>query len=183
MIKTKYWLSILAVSVVLLTGSLAISPIAIADDDDDDDDDDRDDDDEIVITGTTGREVIFVLESTNPINPANSGSIVCRPIGSCTVTGPVTGPTTQFILERWTINPGVGDGVDTKYKINGNGGNDFVSFADGTSTDDDEVEFKNTATVRIFDDAGDDEYVVKGSSGDRVEYDDGPGDDELEFEG
>ena len=31
MIKTKYWLSLLAVSVVLLTGSLAISPLAIAD--------------------------------------------------------------------------------------------------------------------------------------------------------
>ena len=36
--KTKYWLSILAVSVVLIAGSLAVSPIAIADDDDDDDD-------------------------------------------------------------------------------------------------------------------------------------------------
>ena len=32
MIKTKYWLSILAVSAVLLTGTLAISPTAIADD-------------------------------------------------------------------------------------------------------------------------------------------------------
>jgi len=41
--KTKYWLSILAVSVVLLAGSLAVSPIAIADDDDEDDDDDDDD--------------------------------------------------------------------------------------------------------------------------------------------
>ena len=40
MIKTKYWLSVLALSVVLLTGSLAINPIAIADGDDDDDDDD-----------------------------------------------------------------------------------------------------------------------------------------------
>ena len=36
--KTKYWVSVLAVSVVLLAGSLAINPIAIADDDDDDDD-------------------------------------------------------------------------------------------------------------------------------------------------
>ena len=43
MIKTKYWLSVLAISVVLLTGSLAISPIAVADDDDDDDDDDDSD--------------------------------------------------------------------------------------------------------------------------------------------
>ena len=34
--KTKYWLSILAISVVLIAGSLAVSPIAIADDDDDD---------------------------------------------------------------------------------------------------------------------------------------------------
>jgi len=33
MTKTKYWLSILAISVVLVAGSLAVSPIAIADDD------------------------------------------------------------------------------------------------------------------------------------------------------
>ncbi len=39
MTKTKYWLSLLAVSVVLIAGSLAFSPIAIAGDDDDDDDD------------------------------------------------------------------------------------------------------------------------------------------------
>ena len=37
MIKTEYWLSILAISVVLVAGSLVVSPIAIADDDDDDD--------------------------------------------------------------------------------------------------------------------------------------------------
>jgi len=40
MTKTKYWLSILAISVVLIAGSLAVSPIAIAGGDDDDDDDD-----------------------------------------------------------------------------------------------------------------------------------------------
>jgi len=34
MTKTKFWLSILAISVVLVAGSLAVSPIAIADDDD-----------------------------------------------------------------------------------------------------------------------------------------------------
>ena len=33
MTKTKYWLSILTISVVLVAGSLAVSPIAIADDD------------------------------------------------------------------------------------------------------------------------------------------------------
>jgi len=37
MTKTKYWLSILAISVVLVAGSLAVSPIAIAGDDNDDD--------------------------------------------------------------------------------------------------------------------------------------------------
>jgi len=37
MTKTKFWLSILAISVVLLAGSIAVSPIAIAGDDDDDD--------------------------------------------------------------------------------------------------------------------------------------------------
>ena len=35
MTKTKYWLSLLAVSVVLIAGSIALSPIAIADNDDD----------------------------------------------------------------------------------------------------------------------------------------------------
>jgi len=39
MTKTKYWLSILAISVVLIAGSLAVIPIVIADDDDGDDDD------------------------------------------------------------------------------------------------------------------------------------------------
>jgi len=38
MTKPKYWLSILAISVVLVAGSLAASPIAIAGDDNDDDD-------------------------------------------------------------------------------------------------------------------------------------------------
>jgi len=37
MTKPKYWLSILALSVVLIAGSLAVGPVAIADDDDDDD--------------------------------------------------------------------------------------------------------------------------------------------------
>jgi len=40
MTKTKFWLSILAISVVLIAGSIAVSPIAIAGGDDDDDDDD-----------------------------------------------------------------------------------------------------------------------------------------------
>ena len=42
MTKPKYWLSILAISIVLIAGSLAVSPIAIAGDDNDDDDDDDD---------------------------------------------------------------------------------------------------------------------------------------------
>ena len=46
MIDKKYWLSILAISVVLVAGSLAVTPIANADDDDDDDDNDDDDNDE-----------------------------------------------------------------------------------------------------------------------------------------
>jgi len=41
MIKTKFWLSLLAISVVLVAGSLAVSPIAVADEDDEDDDDDE----------------------------------------------------------------------------------------------------------------------------------------------
>jgi len=43
--RTKYWVSVLAVSVVLLAGSLAINPIAIADEEEDDDDNENDDDD------------------------------------------------------------------------------------------------------------------------------------------
>jgi len=40
--KTKYWLSLLAISVVLVAGSLAVSPIAIAGDDEDDEEGDDD---------------------------------------------------------------------------------------------------------------------------------------------
>jgi len=36
MTKTKYWLSFLAISVVLIAGSLAVSPVAFAGDDEDD---------------------------------------------------------------------------------------------------------------------------------------------------
>ena len=49
MTKTTFWLSILAISVVLIAGSLAVSPIAIAGGDDDDDDDD-----DVGTTGATG---------------------------------------------------------------------------------------------------------------------------------
>ena len=170
MIKTKYWLSILAISVVLIAGSLAVSPIAIADDDDDDDDDDK-----IVITGTPGDDVIFILDFAD--------SISCNCAG-ITVTGPVTGPFTNFIgFERWIINSGVGNGFDTKYEINGNGGIDHVDFADGPSPDNDKVEIENVDAVRIFDGDGDDKYKVKGISGDSVEYHDGPGKDKLDFKG
>jgi len=40
MTKTKYWVSILAVSVVLLAGSIAVGPIAIADPEGEDDPED-----------------------------------------------------------------------------------------------------------------------------------------------
>jgi len=170
MIKTKYWLSILAISVVLIAGSLAVSPIAIADDDDDDDDDN-----EIVITGSAINNHILVAENT----------IQCRPVGSCTVTGPVTGPNPVLfgIRDEWKINPGAGDGVDTEYKINGNGATGNIIIADGTLSDNDKYEIENVADVAIFDGAGDDEYKVKGSTGDSVQYTDDSGDDELEFEG
>jgi len=174
MIKTKYWLSILAISVVLIAGSLAVSPIAIADDDDDDDDDDK-----IVITGTSGDEIIRLGDFGN--------FILCDRCIGLTVTGPVTGPFDAGFpvgtSERWIINPEAGDGVDDEYIINGNGGSDFFDFIGGSSPDNDELEIENFEHVRIFDGDGDDEYEIKGSSGDLVEYTDGPGDDELEFEG
>ena len=85
--------------------------------------------------------------------------------------------------ELWLINPEAGDGVDDKYIINGNGGSDFFDHLGGTSPDNDKFEIENFEKVRIIDGDGDDEYVIKGSSGDHVEYFDGPGDDELEFEG
>jgi len=174
MTKTKYWLSILAISVVLIAGSLAVSPVAIADDDDDDDDDN-----EIVITGTTGDDKIQVFEFL-------VAAIRCKPL--CTVTGPVTdlGEEEFGGFFKWTINPGAGNGVDDEYRINGNGGTDDILFFDGISPDDDKVEIENTAgilKVLIVDTAGDDEYNVKGSSGDIVTYEDGLGDDVFEFEG
>jgi len=165
-------LSILAISVVLIAGSLAVSPIAIADDDDDDDDDDK-----IVITGTPGDDIIKLND--------NGNSIICLRCTGLTVTGPVTGPFDGPLSipssERWTINPEAGNGVDDKYIIDGNGGFDFFDFLGGPNADNDELEIENFEIVRITD--GDDEYEIKGSSGVEVQYFDGPGDDELEFEG
>jgi len=65
--KTKYWLSIISITVVLIAGSLAVSPIAIADDDEDDEEGDDDacspdftcipsDDDEVCPAGFTCEE-------------------------------------------------------------------------------------------------------------------------------
>jgi len=69
MTKTKYWLSLLAISVVLVAGSLAVSPIANADDDDDDDgDDDGDDNERVSVTTTLGQipagGVLVLLDTT-----------------------------------------------------------------------------------------------------------------------
>ena len=147
MIRTKFWLSILAISVVLIAGSLAVSPIAVAGGDD-----------EIVITGTTGTDLIIINEDPSPV----FGAISCKPLmaGSCTVTGPVTQLSGSAII--WTYNSGAGNGFDDEYKIIGNGGSDIIRITDGTSSDDDEFEVENA---------------------DSVEYTDGPGDDKLEFEG
>ncbi len=144
MIKTKYWLSILAISVVLIAGSLSVSPVAIADGDD-----------EIVITGTAGRDRIIVDETEG-----DNGAINCRPDdGSCTVTGPVTQTSTVI----WTINSGAGDGFDTKYVINGIGGPDFMTITDGSSsTDDDEFEIENAGRFEYFDGPGDDTLEFEG---------------------
>jgi len=132
-------------------------------------------DNKIVITGTPGDDVIFIADFGNSINCQCSG---------ITVTGPVTGPTTNFLgHESWIINSEAGDGVDTKYEINGNGGIDNVSFGDGESPDKDKVEIENVAFVRIFDGDGNDKYKVKDSSGGSVEYNDGPGKDKLDFKG
>ena len=171
MTKTKYWLSILTISVVLIAGSLAVSPVAIADDDDDDN--------EIVITGTAGNENIQVGDFLN--------SIQCNGCTGLTVTGPVMGPFPEDFgfSETWTINLGSGAGFDDEYRINGNGGTDFIQYLSVTS-DNDKVEIENTAgilNVDIIDGPGDDEYVVKGITGDIVKYEDGLGDDVFEFEG
>jgi len=119
MIKTKFWLSILAISVVLIAGSLAVSPIAIADDDDDDDDEeqlsfapDEDADDEelsfewdpddsssdpnnlIVISGSFSR-MGLLSDSTTDVSGDFSGKLIgkIKNISETTVTT-VAGSTT-----------------------------------------------------------------------------------------
>ena len=79
MTKTKYWLSILAVSVVLIAGSLAVSPIAIADDDDDDDDDDDNGQaatQSLVITERTGIPVSAPFGTTTAGATCNADEMV-----------------------------------------------------------------------------------------------------------
>ncbi len=73
MTKTKFWLSILAISVVLIAGSMAASPIAIADDDDDDDDDDDKPKrpKEVIVANTEPIPVTGSI-SSNPICPAEN---------------------------------------------------------------------------------------------------------------
>lgn len=133
----------------------------------------------IVITGTSGDEIIRLGDFGN--------FIFCDQCTGLTVTGPVTGPfSAGFPLgssERWIINPEAGDGVDDKYIINGNGGSDFFDFIGGSSPDNDKLEIENFENVRILDGDGDDKYEIKGFSGIEVQYTDGPGDDKLEVKG
>jgi len=92
MIKTKYWLSVLAISVVLIAGSLAVSPIAIADDDDDNDLSSLlcpegeaitgilfEDDDEIldVICGTAAPITSVRTISSNTVVSSTDDTVVC----------------------------------------------------------------------------------------------------------
>ncbi len=129
----------------------------------------------IVITGTTGDDRIRVFDSSNRID--------CVGCSGLTVTGPVTGPTMDFATEIWTITSGAGDGVNDKYKINGNGGSDGIIIFDGSSTDKDKYEIENAGFVRIFDGDGNDKYKIKDSSEGSVEYFDGPGKDKVKFDG
>jgi len=74
MTKTKFWLSILAISVVLIAGSLAVSPIAIASDDDDEDDEDDDETKppkEVIVANTEPIPVTGSI-SANPVCPAEN---------------------------------------------------------------------------------------------------------------
>ena len=142
------WAIGIVITAVMILGVVAYLPLeqALADDV------------KIVITGTTGDDFIRVFEDASIIQ--------CLPCTGLTVTGPVTGPVlVGFVppfIEVWTITLGAGDGFDTKYEINGNGGTDKIEINDGPISDDDEFEIENA---------------------DSVKYTDGPGDDTLEFEG
>jgi len=99
MTKTKYWLSILAISVVLVAGSLAVSPIAIADDDDDDDDGDDDLDQFIAVLNggqenpPTGSNAFGVAHLTfNEDTRELCFSISYGPLGSAEVAAHFHGP-------------------------------------------------------------------------------------------
>jgi len=67
MTKTKFWLSILAISVVLVAGSMAASPIAIADDEPDEDDEPE----EVIVANTEPIPVTGSI-SASPICPAEN---------------------------------------------------------------------------------------------------------------
>jgi len=67
MTKTKFWLSILAISVVLIAGSLAASPIAIASDEPDEDDEPE----EVIVVNTEPIPVTGSI-SSSPICPAEN---------------------------------------------------------------------------------------------------------------
>jgi len=122
MIKTKYWLSVLAISVVLIAGSLAVSPIAIADDDDDDDEDDDD-------VGPAGPQVI-VATSTNL---KGSGDINCGSDKPFRVAYNMANAGND---ERLTVTPSSGSSITYQFKVagpDGFNGHTGVIYGDGTT--------------------------------------------------
>jgi len=171
MIKTKYWLSVLAISVVLIAGSLAVSPIAIADDDDDDDDDNEDlqlcppnqvvvgiDDDENIICGTVSVSTIDLSGDTPNLSTESGAQTVT--IGDADDTVKVPG--TLDVGSTITIDGSGPDSItsDDLLTISTSGGNlrlettdpfgiiNLVNSGSSMSMSDSGTQFKNGISIK-----------------------------------
>jgi hypothetical protein len=139
----------------------------------------------VTITGITGDENIRINEN-------NANAEVCTFPGATVRGSAVTslGPTAEcsdsgFANHGWDISPDA-NGVDTVYRVNGNGGTqDRATISDGT-TEDDDIYQVETQQYLIDDGAGDDIYSLKGtveSVQDSLSFSDSTGRDRLTFTG
>ena len=108
----------------------------------------------IQITGTTGNDNIQIFEEFGII--CVSANVIVTGAGPSVFCGGGLPQKFDITNEK---------GVDTNYKVKGNGGTDTIQIRDGSTSDDDKYKFMGgkggTDRFTVSDGAGNDEYIGK----------------------
>jgi hypothetical protein len=135
----------------------------------------------ITITGTTSGDHILINEARD--------AEICSTLAGVVVTGPGVTSLGQIPschgnpnIYGWDISPNP-DGLDTTYRVEGNGISDVAEVHDGRETDNDVYSLDVSRFIQ-FDGPGDDRYNLVADlvdAGESVSYSDHDGNDRMTF--